>query len=135
MLRRYVGRLVGRSYQRVNRGDVDDPPPTPAIHMREGVARQEERPDQHGADKLLPTGLGELLHGRDVLQPRVVDQDVDTAPGGLCPGDERPAVLTRRDVSSLKHRAREAGREAWPCSSSRSASSTRARWAASSSAM
>src|SRR5439155_19111814 len=63
----------------VHAGDVDDAAPAAGVHVRERAAGQPERRLQHHAqEQREPVGV-ELGDRRDVLQSRVVDQDVDVA--------------------------------------------------------
>src|SRR5690606_2018605 len=61
----------------VHAGDVDQPAPAARVHVRQAAAHQQERGgDHHLLDEVEPVRR-ELGQRRDVLQPGVVDQDVD----------------------------------------------------------
>jgi len=86
VLGRHVGALVGRGHQAVDRGDVDHAPPAALLHARERRARGVEGRGEVDREDRVPALHGELVHGGDVLDARVVHQDVERAElllGGL----------------------------------------------------
>src|SRR3712207_983014 len=72
-----VGALEGRGAQPVHRADVHHAPPAVRVHVRQGAAHQPEGGLEHQPEDQREAVDGELVHRRDVLQPRVVDQHVD----------------------------------------------------------
>src|SRR5579884_595167 len=74
-----IGALERGSHQPVDRRYVEDSTPPAGDHVGQAVLGAEKRPGQHDADEQVPLLLGELVDRRDVLQPGVVDQDVETA--------------------------------------------------------
>ena len=74
-----VGGLVGAGDEAVHGRHIDDPPPSALRHSGQQALRKEERSGEHNAEHPLPLLVGELLDGRDVLNARVVDEDVRAA--------------------------------------------------------
>jgi alanine racemase len=76
VLRRDVGGLERRRAQAVRRGDVDDATPAPLVHARQHRADDSERRLEHHVDDRLEPLRRKLVKRGDVLEPRVVDDDV-----------------------------------------------------------
>lgn len=77
MLRSDISRLLVRSNEAMDRGDVDDPPPAILPHMGNRVLRGMERAAQINGEDLIPLLLGEILDIRGELDPRVIHQDIE----------------------------------------------------------
>jgi hypothetical protein len=60
----------------VHRGDVDDPAEALLVHVRQRRPGQPERGFQHHREDQPEHLRRELVHRRDVLQARAVDQDI-----------------------------------------------------------
>src|SRR5919202_1837558 len=76
VLGRHVGGLVGGGPEAVHAGDVDHPSPLPLVHPRQRLLYEPERRLDHEPDDEREPFRRELLDRRDVLQPRVVHDDV-----------------------------------------------------------
>jgi hypothetical protein len=82
----------------VHRGDDDDAAVARGAQRGPRVPREEEGAREQERNQGVPAVLVELLDGRDVLEPGVGDQGVETSEaleGGL---DRRPVALARRQV-------------------------------------
>ena len=77
--------------------------------MGQRGAREVERAEEHHADESLPGLDRECLDWSDVLQPRVVHQDVDATEVTDRARHERVAVRLLRGVRSLEYAGREVG--------------------------
>lgn len=77
VLRGDVRGFVGGGAKPVDARHVDDPPPAPRVHRREAPPDEQEGCGDH--QRLDPRELRgrEVFERRDVLDPGVVDQDVD----------------------------------------------------------
>lgn len=64
----------------MHRGEVDDATPAALVHAWQRGAGQQERRLEHDPEEQREALGRELLHGRDVLEPGVVDQDVGVDP-------------------------------------------------------
>src|SRR5215204_1493537 len=76
VLGRDVRGLVRRGPQVVYGGDVDDAPPPLLVHPRQRLLEDPERSLEHNPQYEREALGRELLDGRDVLQPRVVHDDI-----------------------------------------------------------
>src|SRR5215475_2468277 len=85
------------------RSDVDDPAKPLPNHVCERVFAEKKRASQHHADEKIPLLFGKVLNRRYVLEPGVVDQDVDATELVNRSLDELLRVLAPRDVCSLEH--------------------------------
>ena len=109
VLRGDVRGLVWRCDEAVHRRDVHDAAPAFRVHVRQRGAREVEGAEEHHADESLPGLDRELLDRRDVLQARVVHQDVDAAEFTDRARHERVAVRLLRRVRALEGTGREVG--------------------------
>ena len=98
VLGRDVGRLVGAGDQPVYRGHVDDPAPGAPFHAGDDGLGELERGDEHYLDQPCPLVFGEVLDRCDVLEPGVVDEDVDMALDLQGPPSKRRRLLHAGEV-------------------------------------
>ncbi len=63
----------------MNGGHIDDAAPPLGQHVWQAVFGAEERAGKHDTDQKVPLLLGKLVDRSDVLEPGVVDQDVELA--------------------------------------------------------
>lgn len=99
----------------MHRGDVDDAPPTTLVHPRQRGLCQQKRRSEHDLDDLPPPGLGELGDRRDMLNARVVHQDVEMALGGERRLNDLAARRCVRQVGAQEPRAWQFGCGGLPC--------------------
>ena len=80
MFGRHVGGFFGRSHQAMHAGNVDDAPPALAAigraHGRNGQTAGMKRAAQVDGQNGVPFFRGEVFHPRDVLNARVVHQNI-----------------------------------------------------------
>src|SRR5260370_1676471 len=86
MLGSYICRFKSRGPQRVYRCDIDHSSPLVGIHAWQPGFGEKERGSEHKRNDLPPFCFWKLSDGRDVLDARVVHQDVYLAfsAGSIC---------------------------------------------------
>ena len=108
MLRRNVGGFVRRRDDAVGGRDIDDAPPTAALHVRQRLANRMEVGGEVDRDDRIPAIGRKIFDRRDVLDARVIDQNVDTAEGSRGLGDEKRDFRGLRNVRRAKPNGRAA---------------------------
>ena len=98
VLGRDVGRLVGAGDQPVYRGHVDDPAPGAPLHSGYDGLGELERGNEHDLDQPRPLVVGEVLDRGDMLEPGVVDEDVDMTVDLHGPPSQRRRLLHAGEV-------------------------------------
>src|SRR2546428_11452376 len=86
----------------MSRSDIDDPAEALAHHVCERILTQQKGASQHHADEKIPLLFGKVLNRRHVLDPGVVDQNVEATEPVNRSLDELLGVLAPRDVRSLE---------------------------------
>src|SRR5438093_11530179 len=86
----------------MSRSDIDDPAEALAHHVCERVLAQQKSASQHHADEKIPLLFGKVLNRRHVLEPGVVDQDVEATELVNRSLDELLSFLAPRDVRTLE---------------------------------
>src|SRR5438128_118020 len=87
----------------MSRSDIDNPAEALAHHVCERVLAQQKGASQHHADEKIPLIFGKVLNRRHVLEPGVIDQDVEATEPVNRSLDESLGVLAPRDVRWLEH--------------------------------
>ncbi len=135
-----IGGLVAAGDEAVRRGDIDDPPPAPRDHQRQRRFRGVKRRREVDRDDRVPALFREVDDRRDMLDPGIVDEDVDGAELAHRLGDEttdlhRLGHVGRRGRSRAPHAARRGRRASLRSPRDRQSRSSRCRAPAAASAL
>src|ERR1700739_375142 len=99
MLGADVGGLKRAGDKRVDTAHVDNSPPTVLFHTWQHRPNELKRRNQHHLNHRGKSFFGEFLDLGDVLEPGIIDQDIDSAPTLFKSG--RGKLANRRWVAEV----------------------------------
>ena len=101
VLGRDVRGLARRGDKAMRRGDVDDPAPVVRAHARQHEARGVKRGGEVERDHRVPLLDGKFFDGCDVLDTRVVDEDIDATELARRVRHHRRDVVELREIRAV----------------------------------